>query len=211
MLELIEGTLQLTVFISKILTFFEVCGHPQHQLTRVLSSLNVLDSIIRSLAISYLDCGNPTTSKFPRNTVPVVEVSSENHFTGTTGCASPTSVVSAARQYVQQRQIAVDPIVHGSVCPCKGLTLGVQWPEAQIQVPFWVATPMWNPEWTEAEIKKEECRRLCWSTLMLVSGHTSFAEALNWRHLNLFVLEQSNVGAVPNQSNSPREGSSPRL
>ena len=57
---------------------------------------------------------------------------------------------------------------------------------------------MWKREWTEGEIKKEECRRVCWSTLMLVSGQTSFADAVGWRVQDLFILEPSNVGAILN-------------
>ncbi len=57
---------------------------------------------------------------------------------------------------------------------------------------------MWNREWTEGEIKKEECRRVYWSALMLVSGQTSFADAVNLKLQDLFIVEPSNVGAVLN-------------
>jgi len=92
--------------------------------------------------------------------------------------------------------MVVDPTIRTSTCRCDELSLGRQWPESHTQVPLWVATPMWNREWSEGDIKKEECRRLCWSALMLVSGHTSFANAVNWGHLELFTAEPSNVRAV---------------
>jgi hypothetical protein len=175
-----------------MLSFFEVCAHPLHQLTRVHSSLNILDSIIRSLSITYLDANDPTASTFARNAVPVVEVSSEPYFSASRCYPSPVSI-SPVQQYVQQQQFAVDATVRGSSCHCDSLSLGFQWPEAQTQVPSWAATPMWNREWTEGEIKKEECRRLCWSTLILVSGQTAYADAVNWKHPNLFMVEPSNV------------------
>jgi len=46
------------------------------------------------------------------------------------------------------------------------------------------------------EIRKEECRRLCWSTLGLISGHTSYAAAANWRSLDLFMVEPSNYSIL---------------
>jgi hypothetical protein len=186
----------ILLLISKVLSFFEICAHPQHQMTRIHASLNTLDSIIRSLAISYLDANDPSTSKFTRNAVPIVEVSSEQYFSPPQPyLSSPMASLTQTQQYVQQQQVAVDPTVRAASCPCDSLSLGFQWPEAQTQVPLWVATPMWNRDWSEGEIKKEECRRLCWSTLMLVSGHTSFAAAVNWGNLDLFMIEPSNVRA----------------
>jgi hypothetical protein len=165
-------------------------------MTRIHASLNTLDSIIRSLSISYLDADDPTASTFTRNAVPVVEVSSEQYLSPPPPYLSSISMPSLTHQYVQQQQqLAIDPTVRATSCPCDSLSLGFQWPEAQAQVPLWVATPMWNREWSEGEIKKEECRRLCWSALMLVSGHTSFAAAANWRSLDLFMVEPSNVRA----------------
>lgn len=195
--------------ISKILSFFEVCAHPQQQTTRIHAALNILDSIIRSLSISYLDANNPTASTFIRNAVPVIEVSSEKYVSLPQRYPIPISMPSLTQQYAQQQQIAIDPTVRASSCPCERLSLGFQWPEAQTQAPLWVATPMWNREWTEGEIKKEECRRLCWSALMLVSGHSSFAAAVNWSRLDLFMVEPSNVRARLRLMDSAGQGSSP--
>ena len=99
---------------------------------------------------------------------------------------------SSTQQGTQQQDTAIPE----SGCSCEKLSLGSQWPEARKQVPLWVSTPMWNQEWTEGEIKKEECRRVCWSALMLVSGQTSFADAVKWKVQDLFMVEPSNVGAI---------------
>ena len=185
-----------------MLTFFEFCAHPRHQMTRIYSSLNNLDSILRSLAVTCVDADNPVTSTFAPNAVPVVEVSSERSFS--VPQSLPSSISTAP--YVQLHGSAVDSTVSGSSCPCDNISLGHQWPEALTQVPLWATTAMWNPKWTEGEIKKEECRRLCWSTLMLISGHTSFAEAVDWGPLDLFMVEPSNVGATFNRLTSwPRQ------
>ncbi|KAH9993709.1 hypothetical protein BJV74DRAFT_770667 [Russula compacta] len=178
-----------------VLSFFEICGHSQHQMSRLHSSLSILDSIIRSLAMQYLDASNPTASTFVRNTVPVVQVSSEK-YVSTSQHYTSISKASPPQQYVQQQQIAVDPTIRTSSCPCNELSLGSQWPEAQEKVPYWTATPTWNREWTEGEIRREECRRLCWSTLMLVSGQTSYANATKWGFIDLFMIEPSNYSIL---------------
>ncbi|KAN0102410.1 hypothetical protein V8E52_011968, partial [Russula decolorans] len=146
----------------------------------------ILDSILRLLAMTDLDANNPNASTFSRNAVPIVEVSSEKY-----------------------QQSLIDTTIPESRCPCDKLSLGSQWPEAHKQVPLWASTPMWNREWSEGEIKKEECRRVRWSALMLVSGQTSFADAVNWRILDLFMVEPSNYSILfPGQSLLP---SHPRM
>jgi hypothetical protein len=184
----------------KVLSFFELCAHPRHQMSRIRSALDILDSIIRLLGITHLDANDPTTSTFTRNAVPAVEASSEEYFSASQSFTSSMSIPSPTQRSPQQQQSAVDTTTSGSGCSCDAFSLGSQWPEARSQVPGWVTTPMWNSEWSEGEIKKEECRRLCWSTLMLVSGHTSYSDAVNWRIQELFMVEPSNVGTILNWS-----------
>lgn len=162
------------------------------------SSLNILDAILRFLAMTDLDADNPAASKFTPNAVPVVEVSSEEYIPTSECHPNSTSMLSPTQQGVSRQQSLIDTNVPESRCPCVKLSLGSQWPEAHKQVPFWVHTPTWNREWSEGEIKKEECRRLCWSSLMLASGQTSFADAVSWKVQDLFLLEPSNVGAILN-------------
>ncbi|KAH9066631.1 hypothetical protein EDB87DRAFT_1553684 [Lactarius vividus] len=188
-----------------VLSFFEVCAHPQNQATRAQSSLNILDSIIRALTMTHLDSDSPAASRFASNGMPVVDARSVGYFPAAEQ-HNPSSVLtsSSTRQYVQQPHMAVEPIIHRSRCSCDEVSLGRQWPEAQRQVPLWVATPTWNREWSEGEIKKEECRRLCWSALMLISAHTSYAVAANWSHSDFFVMEPSNYSILfPGESLLP--------
>ncbi|KAI0305926.1 hypothetical protein B0F90DRAFT_1694580 [Multifurca ochricompacta] len=196
----LEASLNLTItLVSKILSFFEVCAHPHHQVTRIHSSLNILDSMIRMLAMTYLDAGNPVASTFARNAVPAVDASSKGYHPSSQHYPSSTSVPLSTQQHLQeqeQEQVAVDHAIRATGCSCDELSLGCQWPEAQRQVPLWVATPAWNRDWSEGEVKKEECRRLCWSALMLVSGHTSYAAAVNWRRPDLFMVEPSNYSIL---------------
>jgi hypothetical protein len=57
----------------------------------------------------------------------------------------------------------------------------------------WSFQPAWDPLWTEAEVKSEESRRLCWSALILVSNHTAARAAEQREPLNLFLVDPSNV------------------
>jgi hypothetical protein len=193
-----------------VLAFFELCAHPSHKTSRIHSALDILDSIIRFLGITHLDANDPAVSTFTRNAVPAVDASSAQYFSAPHGFTSSMSIPSPT-QREQQQQSAVNITTSGSRCNCDLLSLGSQWPEARAQVPGWLTTPMWNSEWTEGEIKKEECRRLCWSTLMLVTGHTSYSDAVNWRIQELFTVEPSNVGTILNWLASLRQGNSPHM
>jgi len=57
---------------------------------------------------------------------------------------------------------------------------------------MWLCTPAWHPNWTEAEIRREECRRLCWNTLSLTAGYTSYRAALGVSQHELFVVQPAN-------------------
>jgi hypothetical protein len=144
--------------------------------------------------MTHLDSDNPATPRFARNGMPVMDARPVGYFPPSEHNRSLVPTLLSTRQYVQQPHMAVQPTGRTFGCACDELSLGRQWPEAHRQVPLWVAAPTWNREWTEGEIRKEECRRLCWSTLMLISGHTSYAAAINIRHSsNFFVMEPSNV------------------
>lgn len=57
----------------------------------------------------------------------------------------------------------------------------------------WSFQPAWDPLWSEAEVKSEEQRRLCWSALILVANHTVARAAEQRGPLNLFLVDPSNV------------------
>lgn len=57
----------------------------------------------------------------------------------------------------------------------------------------WSSQLAWDPLWSEAEVKSEETRRLCWSALILVANHTAARAAEQREPLNLFLVDPSNV------------------
>ncbi|KNZ81288.1 Quinic acid utilization activator, partial [Termitomyces sp. J132] len=131
-----------------LLALFEVCAHPLHSSERTNSSLVMLDSIIRSLSLTFVDADNPKTTKF-----------------------SPG-------------------------CSCRSLTLITYQQESSEQTPLWTLTPAWNDRWNDAEIKKESCRRLCWSSMILAAGHVSYTTAHRSGILKLFISDPANYALL---------------
>lgn len=59
-------------------------------------------------------------------------------------------------------------------------------------------TPAWNKDVSDAEMNKEETRRLVWSCVTLIAGYTSFCSASNpLPTMDLFLMEPSNVSHSP--------------
>jgi hypothetical protein len=143
----------------------------------------MLDMIMRCLSLTFLDADNPHSAKFSRRSVPTIAPHTWNlpqqvlypgdHLLSTPGDAQP--------QYPIQG------------CSCSSMSLGTRWPGAYEYTPLWVSTPGWDDSWTEVEVRKELCRRLCWSALSLVSGHTSYVTATKRSPAELFLIEPANV------------------
>ena len=59
--------------------------------------------------------------------------------------------------------------------------------------PYSQIIPPWNPSWSEAEIRKEECRRLCWVALALVANYTLQCSAFRVEPMRFFLSDPANV------------------
>lgn len=53
--------------------------------------------------------------------------------------------------------------------------------------------PPWDPNWSDEEIRDEECRRVCWGALTLYANHSAQCMAFNENPLCLKLSEPSNV------------------
>ncbi len=86
-----------------------------------------------------------------------------------------------------------------SSCHCIMFTLGHSWGMVQEFAPLWDMTPTWQSEWTESDIRREECRRLVWSSVMLSAGHSAYTAARSEDSdvQQLFLMDPRNVGALP--------------
>ena len=135
-----------------------------------------------------LDAGNPNANRFDVNAMPHQRVSKRGYHQSLSPyteisyppkiatVSSPTTISEITTN--RQVPIAVSRRVQEKGgCNCTSLLLSQNTPKSQVITPLWGFTPDWTPEWSEAEIEKEEARRLVWSSLILVASHTSHAVA----------------------------------
>ncbi|KAI6114414.1 hypothetical protein F5141DRAFT_1062823 [Pisolithus sp. B1] len=172
-----------------LLAFFEVCPHPRHGGERTKSSLFMLDTIIRTLSLATLDKENPAAVRFKRNTVPVV--------LGPRHTSPPSSSSSwySGDECVDtvDRMSQSYPIRD---CACASLSLGQCWPASHEHSPFLVASAGWDDAWTPGEVRKETCRRLYWSSMMLSAGFLSYMHSAGLKPPDLFVGEPANIALL---------------
>ncbi|KAJ6475057.1 hypothetical protein C8R47DRAFT_986425 [Mycena vitilis] len=164
-----------------ILAMFEVCANPDHTTERSSSAMITLDSIIRSLSLTLVDLNDPTTSTFSPGKVPAVTSGSRLALNG------------YGRGYPYSSAL---PVSTDRGCSCSSLTLKDHWPEALEYTPLWAQTPAWNTSWSESEIRKESCRRLCWSSMNLAAGHSAYSSANRGHSVKLFIADPSNYALL---------------
>ncbi|KAF7298870.1 Zn(2)-C6 fungal-type domain-containing protein [Mycena indigotica] len=164
-----------------ILAMFEICAHPNHTTDRSTSAMVMLDSLIRSLSLTKMDKNDPNASVFYPGQVP--EVPSPPHHL----------VRSMDNQYDYP---LANPLPSNRTCSCLSLTLKEQWAQTMEVAPLWAQTPAWNSEWSEAELKQEACRRLCWSAMILAAGHSNYSYTSRTRSMELFISDPSNYALL---------------
>ncbi|KAI0929798.1 hypothetical protein AcV5_006666 [Taiwanofungus camphoratus] len=57
-------------------------------------------------------------------------------------------------------------------------------------------TPPWDPNWSDTEVRKEECRRLCWSALALIASYTFQCSVFHQEPLAFALSEPSNYALL---------------
>ncbi|PFH53893.1 hypothetical protein AMATHDRAFT_186506 [Amanita thiersii Skay4041] len=175
-----------------VLALFEVCAHPKHTTARSRSALAQLDSLIQYLSLTSLDANDPNASIFSPRSVPAVPGTTPQ-WVAETYYESYHSTSSHVNNFHGHTSSA--PLVK-SGCSCKAITLAAQWPLAHEHAPLWGPTPAWNSTWTEGEIRKESCRRLCWSSMILAAGHTSYTAATRTKSPELFIADPANYALL---------------
>ena len=84
-----------------------------------------------------------------------------------------------------------------SLCDCLKYTLKEQWPTVSEVAPLWEMTTMWPNGLMEGEIRKEECRRLVWSSVMISAGQNAYTAADGeLDRTELFIKDYRNVRAI---------------
>ncbi|TBU28622.1 hypothetical protein BD311DRAFT_663142 [Dichomitus squalens] len=197
-----------------LLAFFEICAHPLHSTARVRSSMGLLDSLLRSLNLLALDSGNPKASVFS-TVVPIISTRSPRQLRPLS--PEDSSFPRTSQSPVDSRSLAThgwSPIERQSAaatssCSCTAFTLGHSWAMVHEIAPLWDMTPTWQSEWTESDIRMEECRRLVWSSVMLSSGHSSYTAARSESDVQqLFMMDPRNYALLfPGESLTCVDGS----
>ncbi|KAI0645408.1 hypothetical protein C8Q79DRAFT_964451 [Trametes meyenii] len=67
------------------------------------------------------------------------------------------------------------PTHEEQTCDCARFSLGENWPSVRQLAPSWASTLMWPVGLSEAEFRKEECRRLVWGSVAMVANLNAYA------------------------------------
>jgi hypothetical protein len=181
-----------------MLAVFEICAHPLHSTHRSTSSMLILDQIIHSLSLTSIDSDDPNAPVFASRAVPQVNPEQKAAqqapwHVPSQSISSPQTETITSVSHSTHRNSRTEPIMPTEGCNCAALSLGQQWASAFDHTPLWLSTPAWDANWTEGEIRKESCRRLCWSGVILAAGHSSYTTANNANGLDLFITDPANV------------------
>ncbi|RPD73973.1 hypothetical protein L226DRAFT_488145, partial [Lentinus tigrinus ALCF2SS1-7] len=152
------GLVQAAWFI----TYYEMQGPPCHDYYRLRSAMLLLDSLIQLLSLNTLDAGLPESR---------YSVFSTSH----PSLAGPTQPSFNMDEMHSATYHAFGS--NSPSCGCAKFTLQQQWPTVSDIAPQWSATTIWPDKLSEGEIRKEEGRRVVWSSIMLAAGHAGYASA----------------------------------
>ncbi|KAG8899147.1 hypothetical protein FRB99_006898 [Tulasnella sp. 403] len=194
-----------------VLSLYEVSCHPETTGAKMEASIVLLDNVIHVLGLTSIDADNPRAPVFTRHMVPALgrpgpyATSNPNTLQSTSTHPLLYRHSSSAQRYIQY-QATTQPTpfdtyrqvtnpFRSSGCPCNTISLS-NVPEAARSTPFWLMSPMWKADLSYAEIRKEESRRLVWSTLALVGGESGARVALQAPQINLHVAKPENYALL---------------
>jgi len=163
----------------------------------------LLDSVIRSLSLTFVDADDPSTTLFPPGSVPVV-ASARAQFQHVDNRSVWYPDQPLSQNFPDEFTMNSPSSPHArphtggeaSGCKCQAMTLKEHWPSAHDHVPMWESTPAWDENWSEGDIRKESIRRLCWSSMIIAAGHISYTMAHRSQGLDLFISNPSNYALL---------------
>lgn len=182
---------------------YEVCAHPNFSVPRARSSMTILDSLIRSMALTYLDADDPETSTFSPRSVAAIHPSQKPRGIYSNDLNLIPSSYSGP--LLQHTNNGSDEDIG---CNCLSLTLKNHWASVEEYTPLWSSTPAWDPSWSEGDIRKESCRRLCWSSMILATAYVSYGNSMSGRDPDLFVTDPSNYALLFSGESTSRSSTS---
>ncbi|CAE6404179.1 unnamed protein product [Rhizoctonia solani] len=161
-----------------LLALFEVSAHPEHSTERSRSALIFLDGIIRLLGLTMLDAMDPQAAVFSADKVPTLPLSQRRDAPNSAG-----KLLGAPQNS--------NSTTGAATCACHALSIMRTTTHGQL-TPFWVSSAGWDPNWNEAEIRREESRRLVWSALTLAAGFTAHDAAFAKDPTELHIIDAAN-------------------
>ncbi|TFY53050.1 hypothetical protein EVJ58_g9664, partial [Rhodofomes roseus] len=177
-----------------ILAFFEICAHPLHTTERVRSAVSMLDSLIRCLNLALVDADDPRVTIFTPHSAPVVS------------SCPPQQRHRDPAEFFTAQQAPPIPLSSNvqTTCWCASYTLGHMSPDTIELAPLWSHTAGWLADWTEGDIRKEECRRLIWSSVILIAGYASYNTAIGKSLPELSLMDPASIAVLfPGESLFP--------
>jgi len=155
----------------------------------------MLDSLIRGLGLASLDAHDPRVSRFAPRAAPVVVSSGTQDIRQKT----PEETTYYAPQDLLQLRARSGMEMQAGIeaeCWCSSYTIAQLSPSELEIAPLWSHTPAWMNEWTEGDVRKEECRRLVWSTVILAAGFFSYNDATNRPQQDLYITDAANFALL---------------
>ncbi|KAI9060850.1 hypothetical protein FKP32DRAFT_1594944 [Trametes sanguinea] len=190
-----------------LIVYFEMQVHPLKSVDRDRSSLLLLDSLIRLFSLTTLDAdlqraqpsvSNPNiaaTSYYPTasgsngpqtyNPYRYAGTGDSSAFdfastpmVDTTPLSTLLNPPSTVPHVPDNLTIgpSTSPLV--SHCNCLELAITHGWPTVQEVAPSWGGTIKWPKGLSEAELSKEECRRLVWATVTLTATLNTYTSVI---------------------------------
>lgn len=148
--------------------------------------MKTLDGLIRTMSLTMLDRGDPHVPVFDSHAVPTFRRKPSN-----------------ARDHSPEFDSHSPRLHRKKECSCHSFTLAQNWPASNDLTPLWNSTPAWPNDWPEGELRKEECRRLVWSSVILAAGHSSYNSASSdIPPLNLYIMDPAHVSFMVSRSMS---------
>ena len=184
---------------KQFISYYEMQGHSDRQWDRCEEAVQLLDSLIRLLSLNNLDADRPE-ARYAIFATSARAMAEQSLFTDptTTHTHPYPNVLPEGNGFSEMVGIPElnGPVEGPSRCACLKYTLKEQWPTVSEVAPLWEMTTMWPEGLHESEIRKEECRRLVWSSVMLSAGQNSYTAADGEiDRTELFIKDYRNVRA----------------
>ncbi|KAG9007580.1 hypothetical protein FRB93_007616 [Tulasnella sp. JGI-2019a] len=157
-----------------ILHWYEVGAHRDSTSARKEAALALLDNVIHVLNLTRVDAEDTRAPRFTAGAAPTL--------------GRPDPVVPLPPTATTE----FNPVVG---CPCHALSLSRN-PETARSTPAWSKMPGWGDNESEAEIRKEQARRLVWSAVVISAVISVTRLVDGYRQLDLHVARPENLAVM---------------